>query len=245
MKKYGLIGKQIEHSFSPSFFSKKFKNEGISDSEYHLFPLQKISDFITLIDQQPALKGLNVTIPYKTEILPYLDEISPQAAAIGAVNTIKFTGGLLSGFNTDVYGFQHSLKLHLSEHHYHSTALILGSGGASKSVMYALNQLGIKHQIISRKKTNDRLTYTDLKHEIIKRNLIIINTTPLGMSPETNTCPNLPYEAIGKDHLLFDLVYNPAQTLFMKNGINRGATVVNGLQMLHLQAEKSWEIWQK
>ncbi|MCH2021641.1 MAG: shikimate dehydrogenase [Saprospiraceae bacterium] len=245
MKQYGLIGKQIQHSFSPSFFAKKFKNEGITDSEYHLFPLEKISDFNALIDQHPTLKGLNVTIPYKTEILPYLDKISPQAASIGAVNTIKFAGGLVHGFNTDVYGFQYSLASQLSKYQYNSTALILGAGGASKAVVYALNQMGINYKIVSRKKTQDRLTYSELKHEIVKRNLIIINTTPLGMYPEINSCPNLPYEAIGSDHLLFDLVYNPTQTRFMKNGIERGAKVVNGIEMLYLQAEKSWEIWQE
>ena len=212
---------------------------------YHLFPLPKISDFNKLLFEQPTLKGLNVTIPYKTEILSYLDEISPQAADIGAVNTIKFAGGLLLGFNTDVYGFQHSLKAHLSEHHYNSTALVLGTGGASKAVICALNELDIKHQSVSRKKTKGRLTYTDLNNEIVKRHLIIINTTPLGMSPEINSCPDIPYEFISKEHLLFDLVYNPPQTLFMKRGINSGASVVNGLKMLHLQAEKSWEIWQE
>ena len=210
-----------------------------------MFSLEKISDFNKLLLEQPTLKGLNVTIPYKTEILSYLDDISPQAAAIGAVNTIKFAGGLLLGYNTDVYGFQHSVKTHLSEHHYNSTALVLGTGGASKAVICALNELGIKHQIISRKKTKDQLTYKDLNHKIVKRHLIIINTTPLGMSPDIDSCPVLPYEAIGKEHLLFDLVYNPKQTLFMQNGLKRCATVANGLKMLHLQAEKAWEIWQE
>ena len=245
MKLYGLIGKHIQHSFSPSYFADKFKDEGIKDVDYRLFPLADISEFNKLKEQEPDLKGLNVTIPYKTSIIPYLDSISEEAKTVGAVNTIKFTGTKTKGFNTDIYGFSKSLKAHIGEAHYNSGALVLGTGGASKAIVYALKQLKINHQYVSRNPGTGLLTYEELNRSVLEKHLTIINATPLGMSPDTNNYPDLPYNAIGKQHLLFDLVYNPEQTLFMKKGLQKGATVVNGLRMLHLQAKKSWEIWQE
>lgn len=244
MRVYGLIGKHLNHSFSPAYFANKFKKEGIKDAVYQLFPLSNIEDLEGLLAVEPNLNGLNVTIPYKVEVLPFLDELSPPASAVGAVNTIKFDKGRLLGYNTDIDGFQASLEGCMSLEQRQSKALVLGTGGASKAVVYVLNRLGISHQYISRKSDNNQLSYKELNPSILKEHLIIINTTPLGMSPNLDACPNLPYAGIGAAHLLFDLVYNPAQTLFMKKGAANGARTMNGLEMLHLQAEKAWEIWQ-
>lgn len=242
MKIYGLIGKSLEHSFSPKFFAEKFKKEGIKDSVYRSFPLQQIEDFNQLLHTENNLAGLNVTIPYKTQIIPFLDELSPQAAAIGAVNVIQFKNNQLIGHNTDVYGFQMSLERHLNLEQRQSKALVLGTGGASKAVVYALESLKIPCKLVSRN-SNSNCTYQDLNTDLLKEYLILINTTPLGMFPNIETCPPIPYETIGDKHLLFDLVYNPLETVFLTEGKKRGATIVNGLEMLHLQAEKAWAIW--
>ena len=243
MKRFGLIGRHLQHSFSPAYFAHKFKQEGILDCAYELFPLAQIEDFKTLLQKDLNLAGLNVTIPYKQAIIPFLDALSPQALQIGAVNTIQFIEGKLIGHNTDVYGFQTSLEKILSAAQFHSKALILGTGGASKAVVYALHQLNIPYQYVSRTPNNDALSYEMLSPELMQDHLIIINTTPLGMSPNIETCPLLPYSSIGQAHVLFDLVYNPEQTLFMKKGVEQGAKTINGLEMLHLQAEKAWNIW--
>lgn len=242
MKIYGLIGKSLEHSFSPNFFAEKFKKEGIKDSVYRSFPLERIEDFNQLLQTEKNLAGLNITIPYKTQIIPFLDELSPQAAAIGAVNVIQFKNNQLIGHNTDVDGFQMSLERHLNLEQRQSKALVLGTGGASKAVVFALESLKIPYQLISRN-ADTNYTYKDLNANLIKEHLIIINTTPLGMFPNIETCPPIPYEAISAKHLLFDLVYNPLETVFLTEGKNRGATIVNGLEMLHLQAKKAWLIW--
>lgn len=242
MKVYGLIGKSLQHSFSPTYFAEKFKKEGIRDSVYRSFPLERIEDFNQLLQKENNLAGLNVTIPYKTQIIPFLDELSPQAAAIGAVNVIQFKNNQLIGHNTDVDGFQISLERHLNSEQKQSKALVLGTGGASKAVIFALESLKISYQLVSRN-ADANYTYQELNADLLKEYLILINTTPLGMFPSIETCPPIPYEAIGAKHLLFDLVYNPLETVFLTEGKNRGATIVNGLEMLHLQAEKAWAIW--
>lgn len=242
MRVYGLIGKSLQHSFSPKFFAEKFKREGILDCVYQTFPLEKIEDFEQLLQKEKNLQGLNVTIPYKTQIIPYLDELSPQAKTIGAVNVIQFKNNKKIGHNTDVYGFQASLEKNLSSEQKKSKALVLGTGGAAKAVVYALELLGIPYQLVSRNEDKG-CSYEDLNTDFIKKHLLIVNTTPLGMFPNVNTCPPILYDAVGNKHLLFDLVYNPLETFFLLEGKKRGARTVNGLEMLHLQAEKAWEIW--
>jgi shikimate dehydrogenase len=243
MKTFGLIGQHLQHSFSPTYFANKFKQEDIVDCVYELFPLAQIEDFKALIQKNLNLAGLNVTIPYKQAIIPFLDALSPQALQIGAVNTIQFLEGKLIGHNTDVYGFQTSLEKALNPLQLHSKAFILGTGGASRAVAYALQQMNISYQYVSRVATKDALSYETLSPELVQKHLIIINTTPLGMSPKVENCPIFPYTAIGQKHILFDLVYNPKQTLFLKKGADQDAKTINGLEMLHLQAEKAWNIW--
>ncbi len=247
MKKYsfGLIGKNIQHSFSPSYFAKKFQKENIKNRNYQLFPLAQISDFPRLLEDNSSLKGLNVTIPYKQAILAYLDELSPQAQAIGAVNTIEFSHGKLIGHNTDIWGFQKSLEKILPPSSCPSKALILGTGGASLAVRYVLENLGINYQLVSRQRSPNTLIYADISKDLMLEYPLIINTTPLGMSPHIDRCPSLLYTAINANHLLFDLIYNPSETLFLKKGKAAGATIQNGLEMLELQADKAWDIWQK
>lgn len=246
MKNYGLIGYPLSHSFSKKYFAEKYVTEGITDCFYDLFPLENINQFPQLLTQIEGLVGLNVTIPYKEQVLPFLDEIDTDAAAIGAVNTIKITNGKLKGFNTDVYGFGQSL-LPILNNKYNSNlklkALILGTGGASKAVLYALNKLGIETKFVSRNPQNNQFSYDDLTETIITSHQIIVNTTPLGMSPKINSFPNIPYSFLTKNHLLYDLVYNPKISAFLQKGLDKEATIKNGLEMLHLQAEKSWEIW--
>lgn len=245
MKTFGLVGKHIQHSFSPTYFANKFKKEGIKNCRYQLFPLSTIEEIQPLLLEEKTLIGLNVTIPYKQVVLPFLQALSPQAKEIGAVNTIKIEQGKLTGYNTDVYGFQTALEEVIRPLQRQSKALVLGTGGASKAVVYALEQLGIPYQYVSRNKGKNLITYDELNTALVQQHLLIINTTPLGMSPQIDQYPPLPYAAIGEQHLLFDLVYNPLQTTFMKKGLANGATVTNGLKMLHLQAEKAWEIWMK
>lgn len=245
MRTFGLIGRHLQHSFSPAYFAQKFQQEGIKDAVYQLFPLPQIEAFPALLNQEDTLVGLNVTIPYKEVILPFLDHISPLAKSIGAVNTIEIREGKLIGHNTDVYGFQVALEQLLSPQQRASKALVLGTGGASKAVCSALQQLEIPYQLVSRTAKNNVLSYEQLKPQHLKDHLIIINTSPLGMHPNVENCPSLPYQVINEQHLLFDLIYNPKQTLFLKKGLAQGASISNGLAMLHLQADRAWEIWTK
>lgn len=244
MRKFGLIGKNISYSFSESYFQKKFDKEHIKDTSYQNFDLDSISEFKFLIKNNPEIAGLNVTIPYKEEVIPYLDLINKTAKEIGAINTIKITKkGNLKGYNTDYYGFKKSLKPLLTKQH--KKALILGTGGASKAVAYALKKLYIKYSYVSRTKTKDHFTYKELNEKIIKDHLVIINCSPVGTYPNVKDRPNLPYQFVTSEHVLFDLIYNPNETLFLKKGKQQGASICNGLRMLELQAEKSWEIWNK
>jgi shikimate dehydrogenase len=241
MAKYGLIGRDIEYSFSRSFFLQKFEKEGLKDS-YHNFDLESIHLLPDLIQKNPGLKGLNVTIPYKTEVIPLLDRLDKEAGEIGAVNTIKILSDrTLVGYNTDHYGFAKSLSdlLPLKE----KTALILGSGGASKAVEYVLKAMDFKYAIVSRGKKEGMLKYTSLTKELVEAHCLIINCTPLGTHPKVNECPGIPYQFIKKGHVLFDLIYNPGETEFLKRGFIQGARVQNGLKMLEYQAKKSWSIW--
>ncbi len=245
MKTYGLIGKTLKHSFSKKYFTKKFQKEAIQNCRYELFPLATIADFPTLIKQQKDLNGLNVTIPYKEVVLPYLDEIDTAAAAIGAVNTIQFNNGRLKGFNTDIIGFANSLKTFLQKNkNSNIQALILGTGGAAKAVKHVLEyQFNIPHKIVSRNPQKGDYTYNDLDKKILETHHLIINTTPLGTYPAIENCPNIPYSLLGAEHFLYDLVYNPEITLFLKKGMEQNAQTINGLDMLIGQAEAAWKIW--
>jgi shikimate dehydrogenase len=241
MKQYGLIGYPLSHSFSKGYFSEKFSKEKITDSNYEIYPIETIQYFEALCQSHPNFIGLNVTIPYKEQVIPFLDALDEEAKSIGAVNTIKFENGKKIGYNSDCYGFERSIKPFLQTHH--KEALILGTGGASKAVEYVLKKLGIQFQYVSRAKSERAISYNDLNEEIIQKSTIIINTSPVGMYPNVTAAPPIPYEFIGEKHLLYDLVYNPEETLFLKNGKTKGAQVKNGLEMLYLQAERSWEIW--
>ena len=241
MKQYGLIGYPLSHSFSKGYFAEKFAKENIVDCKYDVFPLEKIEDFVELCNDKKNLIGLNVTIPYKEKIIPFLDELDETAANIGAVNTIKFSNGKKIGYNSDAYGFEMSLKPLLKQHH--TKALILGTGGASKAVEYVLKKLGIAFQYVSRTKNDKAISYEELNESIIQHSKLIINTTPIGMYPNIDTAPDIPYNVITDKHLLYDLIYNPEETLFLKKGKEKGAQTKNGLEMLYLQAERSWEIW--
>lgn len=243
MKQYGLIGKTLSHSFSKKYFEEKFKRENIN-AVYENFELNDISQVEGLFSIHSNLCGLNVTIPYKEQIIPYLDEIDEQAQKIGAVNTIYIDKeiGKMKGYNTDVYGFKQSLKPFLENQH--QRALILGTGGASKAVAYVLNELGITTAFVSRTlQLENQLSYDELNENILASFLLIVNTTPLGTFPNVDEKPTINYDAITPNHLLYDLVYNPAETSFLKEGKKRGALTINGEQMLQLQAEKAWEIW--
>lgn len=239
MRLFGLIGYPLSHSFSKRFFSQKFETEKI-EAQYENYPLKSIKEFPELI-RNYNLSGINVTIPYKQEVIQYLDSMSEEAENIGAVNTIQIRDGKLKGNNTDCYGFEQSLLPYLKPSH--KKALVLGTGGASKAVVFILDKLGIEWKYVSRRKSANGLTYQEVDTEIVKSHPLIINTTPLGMYPNVEECPEIDYEAIGENHLLYDLVYNPEETLFLQKGKAKGATIKNGLEMLHLQAEKAWEIW--
>ena len=248
MDKYGLIGYPLKHSFSIGYFNEKFQAENI-DAEYVNFEIPRIEDFMEVIEENPNLCGLNVTIPYKEQIIPYLDELDKDTAKIGAVNVIKIIrpskGKIkLVGYNSDIIGFTQSIEPLLQPHH--TKALILGTGGASKAVYHGLANLGIRSTFVSRTKKSDNiLTYSELTPEIMQEHTVIVNTTPLGMYPKVDFCPDIPYDQLTPNHLLYDLLYNPSETLFMKKGMERGATVKNGLEMLLLQAFAAWEIWHK
>lgn len=236
MKTYGLIGKNISYSFSRNYFNNKFKNENILNSQYINFDIDNLSELNNIFNINNY--GFNVTIPYKETIIPYLDSLDFHAEQIGAVNTIQIENGKKIGFNTDWIGFKKSLGPLLKPHH--KKALILGTGGASKAVIYALKQFQIQTLIVSR---NGETTYEDLSEEIIQNNTIIINCTPVGTFPNTDSAPEIPYQFITKNHLIYDLIYNPAETLFLKKCKENGAVTKNGLEMLEIQAEESWKIW--
>ncbi|NJX14721.1 shikimate dehydrogenase family protein [Tamlana crocina] len=243
MNKLGLLGRNISYSFSRSYFKKKFENEGIENTTYDNFDIENIDRFPSIIKNTKGLKGLNVTIPYKQEVMPFLDKINKKAKEIGAVNTIKITKkGKLVGYNTDCYGFKNSLKPLLKPQH--KSALILGTGGASKAVAYSLKELGISYHYVSRKLSeNVSFSYDTLTENDIKNHQIIINCSPVGTFPNIEDCPNIPYNGISKHHILYDLIYNPEETSFLKKGKENQATTINGLKMLELQAEKAWKIW--
>lgn len=246
MRLFGLIGFPLEHSFSAKYFAQKFENEGIKDCRYELFPLENIETLRTFIGNKPGLVGLNVTIPYKRQVIKYMDEVDPVAKQCGSVNTIKIQRTAqniyLKAYNTDVVGFKQSLLDLIGASR--PNALILGNGGSSKSVSYVLNQLNIKHHIISRKRTQCTLSYEDLHNKnLIGTHKLIINTTPLGMFPNTEGAPDIPYHDITDKHFLFDLIYNPAKTKFLQLGEEKNALNKNGFQMLHIQAEEAWKIW--
>lgn len=241
MHKFGLIGRNISYSFSRKYFSEKFSREGI-DATYENFDLKDIGEFPQVISENPQLKGLNVTIPYKEEILPFLDTLHPVAKEIGAVNTIKVgKDGKLTGYNTDYFGFSEALRPHLKPHH--KNALILGTGGASKAIDYALKSLNISTSFVSRSASKNAISYEQLSAEILEENTVIVNTTPLGTFPKTEELPAIPVALLNNRHLLFDLIYNPPKTALMQLAESRGATVVNGQKMLEFQALKAWEIW--
>lgn len=244
MNKFGLIGYPLGHSFSKNFFNQKFHSENI-DAEYVNFEIPTISELPRILQNNHDLAGLNVTIPYKEQVIPYLDELSPDAKAIGAVNVIKFRrqkGKLkLIGYNSDIIGFVDSLEPLLEAHH--KKALILGTGGASKAVFHGLKKLGIEAKFVTRKAKEGMFTYEDLTPEVMNEYKVIVNCTPVGMYPRANEYPNIPYECLTPKHLLYDLLYNPDTTLFMKKGADRGAVTKNGLEMLLLQAFAAWDIW--
>lgn len=239
----GLLGKNISYSFSKAYFKKKFEDEHILNVSYKNFDIETINLLPNIIKNTPNLKGFNVTIPYKEAIIPFLDKLNKKAKAIGAVNTVKITKkNKLIGYNTDCYGFKKSIQLYLKPHH--KNALILGTGGASKAIAFTLRELNITYKYVSRfAKDGVDFTYDSLTNNTIEQHQIIINCTPLGTSPNIDLCPNIPFSAISKDHILFDLIYNPEETKFLRLGKERGALIINGLSMLKLQAEKAWSIW--
>jgi shikimate dehydrogenase len=249
MNIYGLIGYPLGHSFSKKFFTEKFEREGLTNYQYLNFEIESINLFPSIFERYPEIKGLNCTIPYKQQVMQYLDDIDEETQQVGAVNTIKpirTTSGLkLKGFNTDIIGFERSLKPMLNEKH--KKALILGTGGASKAIKHILVKLGIEYisASIENELFEKEIRYEHIDRKMIEERLVIINATPLGTFPKIDKCPAIPYEFLTKDHVLFDLVYNPEVTLFMKKGIEKGAKVKSGLEMLHGQAEASWEIWNK
>ena len=240
MKQYGLIGKTLDHSFSKSYFENKFSTEHIQNTSYSNFPLKSIEEFKSLI-KKTSISGLNITIPYKTSIIPFLDELSEEAKSIGAVNTIHFKNDKLIGYNTDYIGFHNAIKPFLKNTM--EQALILGTGGASKAVVYALEKIGIKCLCVSRLPNEQHLNYNQLNDLVLKHHLLIVNTTPLGTTPNINECPDIPYQFITEQHLLVDLVYNPEVTLFLKKGRKNLANTLNGKSMLIHQAEEAWKIW--
>lgn len=240
MDEYGLIGFPLGHSFSRSYFAEKFQHENI-DARYDNYPIEDARQLLDIVAQHPNLRGLNCTIPHKQAILPLMDELSDEARRIGAVNVIRIRNGKLKGYNSDIIGFTESLRPLLCPHH--TKALVLGTGGASKAICAGLEELGIEWRYVSRSPRPNALTYDQLTDDVMQTYTVIVNCSPVGMYPHVDEAPCLPYEHIGPQHLLFDLVYNPLETRFMQLGSERGATVKNGLEMLHLQAEASWKFW--
>lgn len=243
MRIYGLIGKTLHHSFSKRYFSEKFRSDEIADAKYLNFELKDLGAELPLLKNNPEIKGLNVTIPYKTEIIPFLDELTEECREINACNCIKIKDGKWIGFNTDIIGFEKSFAPFLKP--YHKKALIFGTGGASNAVGFVLKKLNIEFLKVSRReiKSSSVISYKDISPELLKEYNVVINTTPVGTSPNINECPDLPYEFITPQHYFFDLVYNPAKTLFLSLAEKRGAFIENGDKMLSIQAEESWEIW--
>jgi len=247
MRTFGLIGYPLAHSFSEKYFSNKFKIEGINDAVFKNFEIKSIDSFIEIIRKEKNLKGLSVTSPYKTEVIKYLDDIDNEADKIGAVNAVKIrniNGKLhLKGYNTDVYGFINSFEKEIFDKI--KTALIIGTGGAADAVSYGLGKFNITYKFLTRNKINKEtyINYSELSEEDIRTNLLIINATPVGMFPDVNEKPSIPYEFVCSDHILYDLIYNPAVTSFLKEGKKRNATIINGRRMLELQAEKAWQIF--
>ncbi|MEY3432147.1 MAG: hypothetical protein RL131_83 [Bacteroidota bacterium] len=241
MRRFGLIGYPLSHSFSKKYFTEKFQREGLSDHQYDLFPIESIEGLKQVLADHPDLVGINVTIPYKEQVLSFLDERNEIVQEIGACNCIHRVDGKLKGYNTDVLGFIQTWEKKLNPSH--KKALVLGTGGAAKAVHYACRQKGISYLEVSRTKRPGTITYADLDDAVMKEYTAIINTTPVGMYPEVDQCPELPYESIGADHYLYDLVYNPSETLFLKKGAERGAAIENGADMLVIQAEASFAIW--
>lgn len=241
MRQFGLIGYPLSHSFSKGYFAEKFASQNITNAQYDNFPIATINDFLNVWETHPVLEGLNITIPYKKEVIPFLNIISPEVQAIQACNCIRKVGTSLIGYNTDVVGFEKSLMPYLKPHH--TAALILGTGGAAAAVKWVFDKLNIAHKSVSRSGVDHTISYESLSAQIIQDHTLIINTSPIGMYPHVDEAPLLPYEFINETHHLFDLIYNPAETLFLKKGLHQGATVQNGLEMLHIQAEESWRIW--
>ena len=240
---FGLLGKHISYSFSKGYFTKKFQQLKLDKYSYTNFDIPSIKHFPKIVEENDNIKGLNVTIPYKEAVLPYLDNLHKKAKKIGAVNTIKIeSNGSLTGYNTDCYGFKKSIKPHLKNHH--KKALILGTGGASKAIAFVFEELNIDYKYVSRKPKNSQsISYQDLSEKIMKSHPIIVNCTPLGTYPKIEDCPDIPYKYVSKDFLLFDLIYNPSETTFLKLGRLQGAEIANGYKMLEFQAEKAWKIW--
>ena len=241
-KQFGLIGKNIEYSFSRKFFSEKFSSDNkYSNYDYTNYDIESIHDLNNVFNSK-NLCGLNVTIPYKEKIISFLDKISDEAEQIGAVNTICFENGSKVGYNTDIFGFTESLKMNKIDNI--DSALILGTGGAAKTIIYFCNKNNIPFNVVSRQESNLNLSYNELNEDIFKKRVLIVNCTPLGTYPDIKKCPKLPYELINKENILFDLVYNPSETLFMKKGKKIGCKTLNGYEMLRFQAEMSWKIWE-
>ncbi len=243
---FALVGRNISYSFSRGYFTDKFKDLNLDNHEYINFDIQEIKELTQKIkENKKVLKGLNVTTPYKLEVFNYLDKIDKKALKVGAVNTIKITKkGRLKGFNTDVYGFKKSLKPLLKIHH--KKALILGTGGASKAIAFALDKLNIQYKFVSRSPDDKKqISYSELTQKKIASHHLIINCTPLGTHPNIDNCPDIPYEFLTENHLLYDLIYNPSETTFLRKGKEKGADIKNGLEMLEQQAEKAWRIWNK
>ena len=244
MRTFGLLGRSLAHSFSQTYFSQKFEHLGLTDCRYELFELAEASELPQLLARYPNLAGLNVTIPYKEKIWPYLTRVAPSASLVGAVNVIEFLAdGSLVGHNTDYLGFRESLRKFYPAAAPHRRALVLGTGGAAKAVAVALRELAIPYQLVSRDAPGTGLTYADLTPALLAAHSLIINTTPLGTYPATAECPPLPYEVLTPQHYLFDLIYNPRETLFLQRGQAAGAHIQNGFEMLELQAEAAWAIW--
>ena len=241
MNLYGLIGYPLGHSFSKKYITDKFDNEGITDSFFELFPIQNITHFPQLIKSQPSLKGLAVTIPYKQEVMPYLQSINGHAMQVGAVNCIKVLPTEMIGYNTDIIGFEKSFA-HLLQSH-HKKALVFGTGGASKAVQYVLNKLFIPFLNVSRTPSGTKISYSEINNSLLKEYTILINCTPAGMEPNEDSMPALPYHFITAEHYLYDLIYQPAKTKFLHLGEINGATIKNGYEMLIIQAEENWKIW--
>lgn len=245
MKKFGLIGYPLGHSFSRKYFTDKFHNEHISDCIYENYPLTHISQIKDLLINEPELKGFNVTIPYKTDIINYLNRISPEANEIGAVNVVRIRKSgektELAGYNSDITGIRDSLSPYFNKEI--KNALVLGTGGSSKAVCFVLQKMGIKVILVSRNRKADSISYSDIDSDLLNQSELIVNTTPLGMYPNIDTFPDIDYGLLGKEHILFDLVYNPEITTFLRKGSEQGCSLISGLKMLKSQAERSWEIW--